>query len=281
MNTVKTIELIKAVDECEGVNEKLRVASDTFLYINKEKAATLSTESSSQWLEQLKNYDFNVIIRKHTGKSQEKFADRDISDYSHITEMQTQLNEIRATIREIEASEEFKAEMDKLNKAVDSDNAVEGVKAYQQWKQDSGYGELVANRDTLQAEISKFQKEFTENSKSKALKEEQEAIAKSGLSEADYFRKQAVKEFGYTPYFYDAGYIVPNGKMLNFCLCVTEHNTGIPQEILRRMPKAKVMIALFSKTYLIMVGVIQMLVIAHWQIFMLFLTLKMLNLLTL
>lgn len=42
------------------------------------------------------------------------------------------------------------------------------------------------------------------------------AIEKSGLSEADYFRKQAVKEFGYTPYFYDAGYITPNGKMLNF-----------------------------------------------------------------
>lgn len=42
------------------------------------------------------------------------------------------------------------------------------------------------------------------------------AVEKSGLSEADYFRKQAVNEFGYTPFFYDAGYIVPNGKMLNF-----------------------------------------------------------------
>lgn len=35
-------------------------------------------------------------------------------------------------------------------------------------------------------------------------------------SEADYHRNLAVKEFGYTPYFYDAGYILPNGKMLNF-----------------------------------------------------------------
>ena len=33
---------------------------------------------------------------------------------------------------------------------------------------------------------------------------------------ADDRRKAAVKEFGYTPYFYDAGYLLPNGKMLNF-----------------------------------------------------------------
>ena len=41
-------------------------------------------------------------------------------------------------------------------------------------------------------------------------------MGKSGLPEAEYFGKQAVKVFGYTPYFYDAGYIAPNGKMLNF-----------------------------------------------------------------
>ncbi len=160
--------------------------------------------------------DSNNSIHQSKGNSQEKFSDRDNSDYSHIIEMQTELNQIRATIREMEASEEFKAEMDKLSEAVNGDNAVEGVEAYNQWKQDSGYGELITRKDTLQVELENLQKEFTENSKSKALKEEQEAIAKSGLSEADYFRKQAVKEFGYTPYFYDAGYITPNGKMLNF-----------------------------------------------------------------
>ncbi len=41
-------------------------------------------------------------------------------------------------------------------------------------------------------------------------------MAESGLSEAEYYRNAAIKEFGYTPYFYDAGYILPNGKMLNF-----------------------------------------------------------------
>ena len=62
-------------------------------------------------------------------------------------------------------------------------------------------------------EASKSEKRF---SLTRASAGELAAIEKSGLSEADYFRKQAVKEFGYTPYFYDAGYIIPNGKMLNF-----------------------------------------------------------------
>ena len=40
------------------------VQADTFLYIDKKKAITLSAESNTSWFEQLKNYDFNVIIRK-------------------------------------------------------------------------------------------------------------------------------------------------------------------------------------------------------------------------
>lgn len=45
---------------------------------------------------------------------------------------------------------------------------------------------------------------------------EAEAIAKSGLSEADYHRKLARKEFGITGNFKIAGYMMPNGSMLNF-----------------------------------------------------------------
>ena len=40
------------------------VESDSVLYINKEKATTLAAGPSSQWLGELKGYDFNVIIRK-------------------------------------------------------------------------------------------------------------------------------------------------------------------------------------------------------------------------
>ena len=34
------------------------------LYVNKEKAEQLATESNSQWFEQLKSYSFNAIIHK-------------------------------------------------------------------------------------------------------------------------------------------------------------------------------------------------------------------------
>ena len=56
---------------------KNNVDADTFLYINKEKATILETESSTSWLEQLKNYDFNIIIRKARANVNTKFSDRD------------------------------------------------------------------------------------------------------------------------------------------------------------------------------------------------------------
>ena len=59
-------------------------------------------------------------------------------------------------------------------------------------------------------QVDKLSKAFEENRAAQAKNAEKEAIAKSGLSEADYSRKLAVKEFGYTPHFYDAGHTVPN-----------------------------------------------------------------------
>ena len=99
-----------------------------------------------------------------------------------------------------------------MSKAINSDNIAEGMKAYQDWRKESGYADLVDRRDALRADIEKS----SESGSGRASAGELAAIEKSGLSEADYFRKQAVKEFGYTPFFYDAGYIMPNGKMLNF-----------------------------------------------------------------
>ena len=71
--------------------------------------------------------------------------------------------------------------------------------------QKSGYDELINRRDALQTELENLRKEYNDSLTNRDLEKERAAIAKSGLSEADYFRKQAVKEFGYTPFFYDAG----------------------------------------------------------------------------
>lgn len=130
--------------------------------------------------------------------------------------MQREETELTNRIREIEKSDAFKNANNDLSKAIDSDNIAEGMKAYQAWRKESGYADLVDRRDALRAELEEIRTKAYNDAVSKAINEERTAIEKSGLSEADYFRKQAVKEFGYTPYFYDAGYIMPNGKMLNF-----------------------------------------------------------------
>ena len=141
-------------------------------------------------------------------------ADTDI--YSRIFDMQREETELTNRIREIEKSDAFKNANNDLSKAIDSDNIAEGMKAYQAWIKESGYADLVDRRDALRADLKEIRTKADNDAVSKAINEERTAIEKSGLSEADYFRKQAVKEFGYTPYFYDAGYIMPNGKMLNF-----------------------------------------------------------------
>ena len=129
-----------------------------------------------------------------------------------VAELQREETELTNRIREIEKSDAFKKANDDLSKAINSDNIAEGMKAYQAWRKESGYADLVDRRDALRADIEKS----SESGSGRASAGELAAVEKSGLSEADYFRKQAVNEFGYTPYFYDAGYIVPNGKMLNF-----------------------------------------------------------------
>lgn len=135
-----------------------------------------------------------------------------VSSADAVAELQREETELTNRIREIEKSDAFRKANDDLSKAINSDNIAEGMKAYQAWRKESGYADLVDRRDALRADIE----ERSKGGSGRASAGELAAIEKSGLSEADYFRKQAVKEFGYTPYFYDAGYITPNGKMLNF-----------------------------------------------------------------
>lgn len=136
--------------------------------------------------------------------------------YSRAYDMRVEENKLTREIAEFEKTDEFKAAMAALSKAIDSGDIDGGVKAYQKWRVESGYEEMVTKRDTLRQQADGLMKVFEEEVADKAKDSEKTAIEKSGLGEAEYFQKQAVKEFGYTPFFYDAGYITPNGKMLNF-----------------------------------------------------------------
>lgn len=174
-----------------------------------DNQGTSETESSGRSVQRVLN---------EVSKPEKRFslssADTDI--YSRIFDMQREETKLTSRIREIEKSDAFKNANDDLSKAIDSDNIAEGMKAYQAWIKESGYADLVDRRDALRADLKEIRTKAANDAVNKAINEERTAIEKSGLSEADYFRKQAVKEFGYTPYFYDAGYIIPNGKMLNF-----------------------------------------------------------------
>ncbi len=135
---------------------------------------------------------------------------------SRIHDMQVEVNKLTQSIKEIEKTDEYKTAMNALYEAIDRGDIDNGVMAYSRWQTDSGYADMVERRDSLQVELNNLLKEEKERESIKAVEREKAAIEKSGLSEAEYFRKQAVKEFGYTTYFDNAGYITPNGKMLNF-----------------------------------------------------------------
>lgn len=150
--------------------------------------------------------------------------------YTRAYEMRIEVNELTKTIKEFEESDDFKSQMKKLSDAIANDDVENGIKAYQQWQKESGYEALIDKRDALKAELDSINKKAQEDYLNKEIEKEKAAIEKSGLSEADYFRKQAVKEFGYTPYFYDAGYITPNGKMLNFSGEKGKHYGGRGQD---------------------------------------------------
>lgn len=120
--------------------------------------------------------------------------------------------EARKALSAIQSSDEFNTWMDRIV----ADSSPETLAAYKKWEDKSGLGEIAEKEARLRKEREKLNKELDEAIKARDAAARAEAIEKSGLSEADYDRKQAVKEFGYTPYFYDAGYILPNGKMLNF-----------------------------------------------------------------
>ena len=148
---------------------------------------------------------------KYSGRNDE--SNGNPVDYGRIMDMQGEVSRLTQEIAAFEETEEFKTKMREIFGSSDIEKA---MKDYLEWRKSSGYEGMIEKRDALKTELENARKQFDEYNAEQAANEEKTAIEKSGLSEAEYFRKQAVKEFGYTPYFYDAGYITPNGKMLNF-----------------------------------------------------------------
>lgn len=185
--------------------------------VSKETVASLQlagTESSETLKKNVTQ--FNKKVKDFKLQKKILYSNRDSDIYSRVLDMQQEVGRLQRSIEELEKSAEFKAANDKLSEAIRSDKIAEGVREYQQWRESSGYAALIDQRDALRTELETLTKKRDMLTANDGAEAEKTAIAESGLSEGDYFRNLAGKEFGYTPYFYDAGYITPNGKMLNF-----------------------------------------------------------------
>ena len=160
----------------------------------------------------------NASNKTPTSNPDIRYSERD--NFADMTEDQLR-DDLRETQQEFYAArkeyqsigdtEERKKLMDAMVSKEDG-----AVKRYAEWAKISGYEDAYKRMTAAQERIDKGQKRLSQLVEERMEAEESKAIEKSGLSKAEYFRKQAVKEFGYTPYFYDAGYILPNGKLLNF-----------------------------------------------------------------
>lgn len=157
--------------------------------------------------------------RFNEGNRDIRYSDRDYFDgmtEEQVQEELTRLQQKKATAREKQRSLEKTDEYKRLFQDVLDKKSPEAISAFNKWADESGYVAAVDRAKEVDARRSEGAKVLDRLIDQRMEREEREAIQKSGKSEAEYFGAQAVKDFGYTPYFYDAGYIVPNGKMLNF-----------------------------------------------------------------
>lgn len=86
---------------------------------------------------------------------------------------------------------------------------------YKKWEE--GYVKRNNAKTEAQEKERAARKALDDYIEQRDVKAEEKAIEESGLTEPEYRRRQAVNDFGYTTNFREAGYLLPNGKLLNFC----------------------------------------------------------------
>ena len=131
-------------------------------------------------------------------------------------EAQDDVTRLRSLVKSIENSAEYDQWMDRIVSAAKGENGNDEFAAYQKWIKENGYDQATKDLKKAEERLSKANKAFEDYIELRDTEKEHKAIEASGLSAEDWYRKQAVKEFGYTTNMKEAGYLLPNGKMLNF-----------------------------------------------------------------
>lgn len=148
------------------------------------------------------------------------FSTRQDETYTRLLEEETAARdverELRDKYRELTNSDEIINLQEKIHNAEDRETRRELMKEYKDWEARNNISELKDQMYDAAQKAREARKAVEDYYNQMAEAEEQEKIEKSGLTEAEWRRKEAVKQFGYTTNFREAGYLLPNGKMLNF-----------------------------------------------------------------
>ena len=133
--------------------------------------------------------------------------------FRDLEQARNEVNQLMAKYHELKNSQEY---TDLISAAAGSDDMETALKAVQEW--DEAH-QFTATHDALaaaQERLTKANHAYDDYREQQDIKAEQQKIRKSGLTEPEFRIKQAIREYGYTYDFQEAGYLLPNGGLLNF-----------------------------------------------------------------
>lgn len=145
------------------------------------------------------------------------YSKNEIDDLTkEYAEANQEIMSLRNRKRELDNSEEMKKILDDFSNARSEEDRNNVLEAAERFAKETGYGEIDLKIKSLNDRIKEIRKTMDAMIKANNAAKEKAAIEKSGLSDAEYYSKKAVKEFGYTTDYKEAGYMLQNGKLLNF-----------------------------------------------------------------
>ena len=132
--------------------------------------------------------------------------------YNALEEANAKVKALRERVRAMKP--EVDAWTERITEAFDNGTFDQIQEEYKEWEK--GYVQLREELTEAERAYRQANQDFEDYIEQRDVAQEKAEIEKSGLTEAEYRRKQAVKTFGTTSDFNEAGYLMPDGKMLDF-----------------------------------------------------------------
>lgn len=167
----------------------------------------------------------NVVPLSERFNEQQKDIRYSVADKQEDTLLQEWRNARDAVDELREKKSGMKPEMDawvdKITAAQKDGTLDRVLEEYKKWE--AGYTQITDGLYEAEQKYKAATEALHNYIEKRDVAEEQKKIKESGLSEAEYRRKEAIKTYGYTGDFREAGYMLPNGRLLNFCGSKGQH----------------------------------------------------------